>query len=137
MIDSCCKAAAVSPSTKHSGGLVAALRFALIFCVLLFGNIAQIIKAIVRFVAVFMINLTCWPHASHVQPNKSMTLMQLVVDGSDQIPLIRKTAGYFSLTYARLFESARERPRFWVVIEHFFKSCLCKHPRTLTHFERA
>jgi hypothetical protein len=36
-----------------------------------------------------------------------------------------------------LFKSTSKKSRFWIVIKHFFESCLCKHSRTLTHFERS
>ena len=133
----CSKSRAIFENAKSACRFVAYLCFLLVLNVLRLCDVAQVYKTIVRSVAVFMVNLTNWPQAGHVQPSKSMTFMQLVVNGSDHVSFIRKTAGCFSLAYARLFKSAREHPRFWVVVKHFFESCLCKHLRTLTHFERA
>jgi hypothetical protein len=36
-----------------------------------------------------------------------------------------------------LFQPSNKNTSIWVVIKNFFKSALCNHPTTLTHFERS
>lgn len=137
MRNSCRKANAIFPHAKNARGFVAALRFALVFYVMLFKYIAQIAKTIVRFIAVDMINLTYGPRAGHVQPRKAMAFVRLAINCRSQIAFIGQTARYAALFNARLFESARKRPRKRIVVENFFKAVLRKHGGSLTQTERA
>lgn len=137
MRNPCRKAAAVFPRAKNACGFVAALRFALIFYVMLLGYIAQIAKTVVRSVAIDVINLTCGPRAGHVQPSKSMALVIFAVNRRNQVAFAGQTAGYTALFDACLFAAARKNPRVGAVVKHFFEPNLRKHFGSLTHPERA
>ena len=135
--NSCCKTAVIFPCAQRACGFIAALRFALVFNILLLGYITQVVKSVVRSVAVYMVNLACGPCAGHVQPSKSMTFIHFAVNRRDQIPFVRKAAGHAALFNAGLFKPTNKQSRKRVVVKHFFESSLRKHLGSLTHFERA
>ena len=128
------KTSTVFESSKHSGGLVAALRFALVFCVLLPAYVAKIAKSIIAAVAVNVVNLTCRPISGNVKPRQTMTRIQLAIDRSHQVAFICSATRYCTFAYARLFVAARKHAGIRVIKQNFFDSYLVQHPRTLTHF---
>ena len=137
MRDARCVATSVFPSTKYACGLVVALRLALVFHVLLFCYIAQIIKSVVISLPVYVINLTLRPRSGHIQPSKSMAFIIFLINRSHQIAFVGKTSGHAPLFDACLFDAPREHSRRWVVVKHFFEPSLRKHLGSLTHPERA
>ena len=133
----CSKSRAIFENAKNACRFVAHLCFSLVLNVLCMRNISQVFKTIVRSIAVYMVNLPIWKFSSHIQPSKPMAFISFSVNRSYLIFFKGKTARYFSLFYAGLFQPSNKNTSVWVVIKNFSKSALCNHPTTLTHFERS
>jgi len=133
----CHKSRAIFKNAKNACRFIVHLCFSLVLNVLFLRNIAQVFKTIVRSIAVYMVNLPVWKFSRHIQPSKPMAFISFSVNRSYLIFVKGKTTRYFSLFYPRLFQPSNKNTSVWVVIKNFFKSALCNHPTTLTHFERS
>lgn len=133
----CSKSSAIFENAKNACRFVAYLCFSLVLNVLRLRYLTQVYKTIVRSIAVYMVNLPVWKFSCHIQPSESVAFIGFSVNRSYPIFFIGKAARYFSLFYASLFQSSNKNTSIWVVIKNFFKSVLCNHSTTLTHFERS
>jgi len=133
----CHKSKAIFENAKNACRFVAYLCFSLVLNVLRLRDITQVFKTIVRSIAVYMVNLPVWKFSRHIQPSKPMAFISFSVNRSYLIFVKGKTTRYFSLFYPSLFQPSNKNTSVWVVIKNFFKSVLCNHPTTLTHFERS
>lgn len=81
-------------------------------------HLTQITKAIVAFVAVYMVDMLRWPFARHVSPRKTMGKLLTVMDG--YAPITRRMSGPSHLTdkvWTPFVCSPRERAGVGVIVE--------------------
>ena len=66
-------------------------------------NFAQVVKSIVAFLTINMVNMLFRPIASHVQPSKPMSKYFSVVDSNSPIPSLRRRTGFFANQFGLVF----------------------------------
>jgi hypothetical protein len=99
-------------------------------------HIAQILKTIIRSVTVHVVNLTFWPRSCHVQPRKSMALVDLAVNRGYEVSFSGKTSRHGTFGCAGLFKFPSKNARVRIVVKDLLESVLCQHAGTLTHFRK-
>lgn len=93
------------------------------FCdiLMIFGvrRLAQIIDTIVKFVAVFVVNLAFWPSTMNKKPSKSMQPVVFAIKAHNAVAFLvditRMGAGFYALSSKTL--NPRKQSCFWVVVK--------------------
>jgi hypothetical protein len=113
--------------------LVAALVVSVQFAVLLIACTIcdpQIFPGIVILLTIFVVNLTIWPFACHVEPRKAMGAMTLAVDAQMDVTVAILAALRLRKVYAATVLRLHQRvkmPAIWIVTDSFFQSLYGEH----------
>ena len=93
----------------------------------------QIVKPIILFVAVFMVNMLHWKRASHIQPSKPMRQSFCVVYRDSPISGVCRAAGTFAdkIRPARV-NFPRKFASIWAVIQNRTKMVSSNHELQFT-----
>lgn len=117
----------VPTDTEKTAGRIAYLCFPDIVVVLRPSGFAQIIKAVVRWISVDMINFLCGEVPIHIQPRKAMCPVGFAIDVNGNVAEPIGSSGYSANACSIAFDTNKpsEQTSFWVVLEKFVKSFLC------------
>ena len=113
----CSKSRSIFENTKNACRFVTHLCFSLILNVLSLRYVSQVLKTIIRFVAVYVVNYTFRPVASHVKPSQPMTLVQFAVNRCNKITTLIHTSCNLSLCNTCLLKFSRENSSFRNVVK--------------------
>lgn len=108
--------------TKKSGFIIDAW-FPYILTIPGIRNISEIDKFIVRFVAVFVVNLLRRPASMYVQPSQPMTVVQRVVQTKDDVTMtIAASSNIAYIHVPRSLNDPSEDPGIWVVVQQLLET---------------
>jgi len=60
------------------------------------GNFSEIVKSVVRFDPVLVVDVISWKRARHIQPSKTMSELLFVVDGNCPVAGVCSASGSFA-----------------------------------------
>ena len=80
-------------------------------------NRTKISYAVVRAVAVYMINLLCGPLSVNIQPRQTMRCVQRVVQSDSDVAMPHSTPSHRTFSAPAPRDGPRKSPGFWVVIK--------------------
>jgi hypothetical protein len=100
--------------------------------VLVFGvrspaDLAQILKTIIRFVAVNVVNLLRRPFAIHVQPCKLVRHATVSVKHDVNVAIASNRPGRHPGSFPSFGLQVSELPGFWAVVRKLAQACVCNH----------
>jgi len=117
----------------QKSGLVGFSWFAYVLQIAKTRYFSKIVKSVVKFVAVNVINVARRPFTSHVQPRQPVRQSFLVVDGYGPVAHVGTASGAVpNQVQSVLMFFPRKIARMWVVVQHRTDMFNCSHDSQFT-----
>jgi len=90
-------------------------------------GLAQIFKSVVRFVFVYMVNLTLRHSTSDVKPNNPVSSIMFPINFQIDVSFVVQVPGFLANSNARSRLIPIQKACRWIISEYFGKFQMCKH----------